>query len=149
MKFSSTDLAKQAAEQHKFPVIKGKTCRLLPYNKDLLKNIEGLSIFVKNIPKNYTHKDLYDLFKDQGAIRSCKISLNEDHENNGFGYVAFENPETTLKAINNLNGKKVGDAAIEVSAYKKQGSSEPKYNNLYVKEFPVETTDDELTKHFG
>lgn len=114
-----------------------------------MKNIEGQSVFVKNIPKNYTHKDLYDLFKDEGEIRSCKISLSEDHENNGFGYVAFEKPETAVQAIKNKNGFKVGENTLEVASYKKQASSEPKFNNLYVKEFPVETTDDEIKAHFG
>lgn len=124
-------------------------CRLLPYNKELLKNIDGLSVFVKNLPPSYTHKDLFELFSSVGAIKSCKISLNENHQNNGFGYVAYENEKLALKAIEVLNGKTLDDKQLEVAPYKRQGTTEPKFNNLYVKEFPLTYTEDDIKKLFG
>jgi RNA recognition motif-containing protein len=103
VKFPTPELAKKACEEHRFPVFKGKTCRLLPYNKDLFKNTESQSIFVKHVPKNYTHADLYKLFEKVGPIRSVKVSINELHESNGFGYVTFEDLASVAKAIEQVS----------------------------------------------
>ena len=79
----------------RFPVIKGQTCRALPYN---LSNsfmgtvahpsskLEAKSatsdaqrqIFVKNCPKEWTHEDLHRCFEDCGEIVSAKVSIDGD-----------------------------------------------------------------------
>lgn len=75
--------------------------------------------------------------------------MNENHQNNGFGYVAFDQELDAKKAIEVINGKEVEDKKIEVTTYKKSGGSEPKFNNLYVKEFPKNKTENDLKAVFG
>ena len=72
--------------------IDGKPCRALPFDRSLLgSNKEKLfdqSVFVK-LPKNILHKDLEDKFKEFGAIKSLKVSLNSDYSSRGYGFVCF------------------------------------------------------------
>jgi RNA recognition motif-containing protein len=74
----------------KFPELIGKTCRALPYDKDLLRNCSsGSNIFVKGIPPSWTHKELHDAFKACGSIVSARVSIKDDHSSRGYGFVAF------------------------------------------------------------
>jgi len=55
-------------------------CRALPFDRDLLganKNTTNLKlcVFVKNIPRDYSHADLENFFKSFGPVKSAKISL--------------------------------------------------------------------------
>lgn len=66
------DIAKKAVEEFRFPIIKGKMCRVIPYSAEFqkidgCKNAAALSdscqIYVKGFAKaNWTHVDLYKAF---------------------------------------------------------------------------------------
>jgi hypothetical protein len=80
----------------RFPEIDGQVCRALPfatkgYRADLEdgKGDKGNQVFVKGF-KEWTHRDLYDSFKQFGHIISCKVSLGEKHSCKGYGYVQFK-----------------------------------------------------------
>jgi len=105
-------------------------CRALPFDRDLLgankinTNLK-LTVFVKNIPEEYTHADLENYFKRFGPVKSAKISLGlrkkiqrdengqpkkEDGKSkeyddtlppvsNGFGFVCFETEEAAIQAV--------------------------------------------------
>jgi RNA recognition motif-containing protein len=82
-------------EDFRFPTIKGKVCRVLPYSisfakvqsKEVIQEKSGY-IFAKGLPKgNYTHADLFKLFTKFGKIQSAKLSIDKDHQSKGFGYV--------------------------------------------------------------
>lgn len=89
---SSLDLyyvARKLMKEIRFPEIKGKVCRVLPFDKDLnVKKFDTKSsLFIKNLSKDWTHKDLFELFKEFGDILSAKVSLNEEHTSRGYGFV--------------------------------------------------------------
>lgn len=95
-----TSLARKLSKEIRFPEIKGKVCRALPYEKEFSKNIDSdSSIFVKGFDKSWTHKTLFDVFEKYGAISSAKVSIDQNHEARGYGFVQFENQEPVEKAI--------------------------------------------------
>jgi RNA recognition motif-containing protein len=84
-------VAKKLSQDIRYPEIRGKVCRALPYDKDSagMKLDPGSSLFVKDIPHDWTHKDLYTFFKEFGEILSAKVSIEESHESRGYGFVQF------------------------------------------------------------
>jgi len=109
--FESIEHAKKAAEEHRFPVLKGgKMSRALPYNLHAVrgepggKDVQSTSIFVKGFEKmKWTHADLYSKFCDFGKILSCKVSIDAEHNFLGFGYVQFSKIEEAQKAIKEVS----------------------------------------------
>ena len=93
--FDTIENAKRAMEEHRFPMIKGdKMSRALPYNMHAIrgepggKDVQTTSIFVKGFEKmKWNHEDLYAKFCSFGKILSCKVSLGNNHNFLGFGYV--------------------------------------------------------------
>ena len=64
-KFDDIYLARKLIKDIRFPEIRGKVCRVMPYDKEIaakkfeIKN----SLFVKGFEKSWTHKDLFEFFK--------------------------------------------------------------------------------------
>jgi polyadenylate-binding protein len=76
----------------------------LPYEKEFNKKVDSnVSIFVKGFHKQWTHKILYDHFKEFGEIVSSKISIDQNHDARGYGFVQFEKEESVHKAIQKVN----------------------------------------------
>jgi len=77
----------------RFIDIKGQVCRFLPYDRDLFKRgPQGddkafCNLFVKGLPNSWTHRDLYNAFKVFGEILSSRVSINENYESRGFGFI--------------------------------------------------------------
>ena len=85
----------------RYPEIRGKVCRALPYERELIpKKFESKSsLFVKGFNKDWTHKDLYEFFKTFGEITSAKVSLNEGHLSRGYGFIMYAKEESASKAM--------------------------------------------------
>jgi polyadenylate-binding protein len=109
--FETIELARKASSEHKYPRIKnGKISRVLPYNTHAVrgehgnKDIQSSSIFVKGFESaNWTHEDLHSRFCLYGTIISCKVSINENHEFLGFGYIQYSKLEEAQKAIQEVS----------------------------------------------
>ena len=87
-RFNDILASKKVTEDIKFPELNGKVCRALPYDRDIFRSSElDTNLFVKGIPKSWTHKELYEAFKEHGEILSCRVSINDAHESRGFGYL--------------------------------------------------------------
>ena len=79
-------------------MIKGEQCRALPFNykartgaTDTKKaKDQPFTIFVKNCPKDWTHEDLYDHFKQYGNVLSAKMSIDGNFKSRGYAFVTFE-----------------------------------------------------------
>lgn len=106
-------LAKKAAEELRFPKVKGKVCRVVPYSqkfsiirsKDDPHDEEAKAlIFVKGFKRaSWTHEDLYNAFRQFGNIVSAKVSQDHTHKSKGFGYVQFESASEAQKAIREVS----------------------------------------------
>lgn len=94
-------------EEHRFPEIKGKVCRVLPYSIKFAKTQskdesvdKSCSIFVKGFLKaKWTHAELFKHFEKFGKIVSAKVSIDNHHNSKGYGYVQFTKEAEATQAI--------------------------------------------------
>ena len=88
----------------------GKNIKINFLEKGRRHVVKKNNIYVKEIPKkNFTDKELIQLFSKFGKINSAIVLKDEKGESKGFGFVCFEKPEDAEKAKNEMNGKKVFD----------------------------------------
>lgn len=128
-------------------------------------NSNYTNVFVKNIPVEFTEKDLETLFSQYGSI--TKSMLKQDNEKKrGFGFVNFQTPEEANKAVENLNGYEVSGKKLTVCRAQKKEEREKMLRekfeqsklerqkkfagvNLYVKNLSDELDDDRLREEFS
>lgn len=102
--------AVKAKEQLNDKDLLGKNLKINFLEKGRRHVVKKNNIYVKEIPKkNFTEKELIELFSKFGKINSAVILKDEKGESKGFGFVCFEKPEDAEKAKNEMNGKKVFD----------------------------------------
>ena len=88
----------------------GKKIKINFLEKGRRRVVKRNNIYVKEIPKkNFTDKELIELFSKFGKINSAIVLKDENGESKGFGFVCFENPEDADKAKNEMHGKKIFD----------------------------------------
>ena len=88
----------------------GKKIKINFLEKGRRRVVKRNNIYVKEIPKkNFSDKELIELFSKFGKINSAIVLKDENGESKGFGFVCFENPEDAEKAKNEMNGKKIFD----------------------------------------
>ncbi len=76
-------------------------------------------IFVGNLPFSTTEPELNELFAEIGQVESASIISNRySGRSRGFGFVEMTNDAEADKAIEQLNGKLVGEREIVVSEAK-------------------------------
>lgn len=98
------------------------------------------------------------LFEPYGEVVSAIIMKGEQGESKGFGFVCFKNPQSAINAVSELNGK---DGLHVVRALKKEvrqaeirkateryKNSQSRFN-LYIKNFPPHTPEQELIDFFS
>jgi polyadenylate-binding protein len=69
-------------------------------NKKKSKNFDSeANIIIRNLAKEMTQAEIYDLCKVFGNIVSCKLETLNTGVSKGFCYVQFDNKEASQKAI--------------------------------------------------
>lgn len=111
-------------------------------------------LFIQNLDKTIDNKALHDTFSTFGNILSCKIATDSIGQSKGYGFVQFDTEEAAQSAIDKLNGMLMNDKQVYVGHFlRKQerdsSSTRTKFNNVYVKNLPESTTDEDLKKTFG
>ena len=134
-------------------ILKNKSIRIMWEEKDfLLKNKDSKNnLYVKNIPKNKSARDIYEFYLKYGDISSMKMNVDEQGNNNGTAFLTYYNQEDAKKAIEETNGKKIWDSDMEV---KYQKNTDKNYNNnnndnnfkIYLTNLPDNYSDQEITK---
>lgn len=146
---------------------------VLPYNPKDRKAIQRVynNVFVKDFPKaDFTEDDLRKLCEPFGKVTSAvvmtspAVKANPEGETLQYGFVCFENPEKAQICVKELHDKTIGDAtkplycqeALKKDQRKAQLAREQqkfknskKRCNLYVKNFPADTTEERLRQVFG
>jgi polyadenylate-binding protein len=118
------------------------------------------NLFVKNIPKTFTHKELVSLFEPHGEIVSAVV-IKESPDaavNRGFGFVCFKKAEDAKGAEEKLKNLTIEGQSLFIcralpkEERRKQLREERlkafKDCNLYVKELPEDITDEKLKVAF-
>jgi len=150
--------AEKALETLNYVGIKTRPCRVMWSQRDpsLRKSGKG-NVFIKNLEKNITNKNLYDTFIQFGHIISCKIALDDKNESKGYGFIQFATDEAAELAIKEVNGMMISGQKVYVAQFiprkeRLAANAEKKFTNVYVKNLP-ENFDDpklgELFKEYG
>jgi len=138
----------EACEKMKYFEIRGKQCRALPFDKQLLGSnkdkLTNNNIFVK-VPKEMRHEDLHKLFEQVGKIKSLKISLNADFSSRGYGFICFQEEQSAQGALQGQFGEEVLPMKFEP---KDRRHFRRLINNIYVKNLPMDKSEQDITDMF-
>jgi RNA recognition motif-containing protein len=76
---------------------------------------DTVQILIRNIDRNLTQPEIVCLFRKYGKVSSCAIVKDEKSGlSKGFGFAEMPKLDEATKAIEELNGKKVGDSVLRV-----------------------------------
>lgn len=133
-----------------FHKLNKKTLRAYWFNRNQpsVSRNPDFNVFIKNLSKTITHKDLEEKFSDYGTIISTKIQEDEDGESLGFGFILFDNIASVDKAINQLHRTEWKSKIIHVGKYIKNRPKVNKFNNIYVKNIPLDLSDEQIFVYF-
>ncbi|KAL8492015.1 hypothetical protein ACS0TY_023570 [Phlomoides rotata] len=147
--------AARALEVLNFTPLNSKTIRVMYSHRDpSIRKSGTANIFIKNLDKTIDNKALHDTFSSFGNILSCKIATDMNGQSKGYGFVQFDSEEAAQSAIDKLNGMLINDKQVYVGHFLRKQErdtslSNPKFNNVFVKNLAESTTDDELKTIFG
>jgi len=78
-------------------------------------------LFVKNLPFKIKGEELFEIFGRFGAIQ--QVRLGNSKETAGSAFVVFEDIFDAKRAMDDMNGFKVGDRFLKLNYFKvKQGT---------------------------
>lgn len=146
----------KALEQLNYALIEGRPCRIMWSQRDpsLRRNGDG-NIFIKNLHPDIDNKALHDTFSAFGRILSCKVAVDSMGRSKCFGFVHYETAEAADAAIENVNGMSLNDLEVYVGKHVSKKEREDKmeelkakFTNVFVKNFGVEYSEEDLAKLF-
>lgn len=171
--FETKENATQALEaaQKNEVIIEGSVVTAEPYVSRSQRSGPANSftnVYVKNIPTDWTSEQLKEFFTKYGTITSAVVVADSENpgQNKGFGYVNFESNDPARVAIEDVNGKEIGDKKLFATRHLKKSDRErqrresleqrrfdkfQKYAscNLYIKRLPADITDEKIRETFG
>jgi polyadenylate-binding protein len=120
------------------------------------------NVYIKNLGENYSDEDLKRDFGVYGNIQSAILMKDPRDQARQFGFINYELHENAQKAVEELNGRKLGEREVYVGRAQKRAEREAylrklreeraqKYQgiNLYVKNLDDSVNDEELEKMFS
>ena len=113
--FKDSKLADDCRINMNLRKIKNLSIRIMWDEKDFqYKNYNKNNLYIKEIPKDKTSREVFEYFHKFGDIYSIKI--NEDEKGNivGTGYITYYNQDSAKKAIDETNGKKIWNSNMEL-----------------------------------
>ena len=104
----------------------GKPIKVNKASQDKRTQEVGANIFVGNLHDDVDEKMLKDVFSAFGVVLSTKIMRDpESGSSKRYGFVSFDNFDSSDAAINTMNGQFLGGKVVDVSyAYKKDTKGE-------------------------
>lgn len=117
--------------------------------RDPSKRTSGArNIIVKNLPKTIDTFTLKDMFSKFGRLTCVNLACDDKEESRGYARIGFENEESAIEAVKEMNNVEIGGQAIVVERYQPQHKLD-QFTNLYVKNIDPATTDDLLREVFS
>jgi splicing factor 3B subunit 4 len=104
----------------------GKPIKVNKASQDKRTQEVGANIFVGNLSEEVDEKGLKDIFSAFGVVLSTKIMRDPETGNSKrYGFVSYDNFDSSDESIKKLNGQYISGKPIEVSyAYKKDTKGE-------------------------
>ncbi|KAK4352480.1 hypothetical protein RND71_027998 [Anisodus tanguticus] len=152
--FHTPQDAATARELLNFTQVNGKPMRIMFSHRDpSLRKSGYANLFIKNLDSSIDNKDLQDTFAAFGTVLSCKVAVDSNGQSKGYGFVQFDQDKAAQDAINQLNGMLINDKQVYVGHFiRRHDRSLPnasdKFTNVYVKNLPETTSDEDLKKLF-
>ena len=119
IKFKTKDEAQEALKVLHLKEFKNYIIKAEPFksskNKDPKKN--NTDLFINNLPKDCTPKDVYEVFSKFGKIDSVELKTTSNGTCLGYGYVDFEREEDANEAIEKMDKSLFKDNIIKVSLF--------------------------------
>lgn len=150
--FQSIEDAQKVIDKYNYYTIHNSQMRLSFYwPKESIRS--DANLIIKNIPKDATSKDIYEIFKPFGNIISCKSDVDTGKEFKGCAFVQFADVKSADKAVESLKNYKIGDNILEISKFdvsfreKRQQEEEKRpvqFTNVYMKNFPSSMSEKKL-----
>jgi len=132
--------------------IKGRPCRIMWSQRDPSLRKSGLgNLFVKNLDKSVTGKDLYQTFSQIGNVLSCKVALDSTNTSKGFGFVQYETQEMAIRAIETLNDTPTLSQKLIVQRYipRLERIKDDRFTNLFLKNLDENVLEEQLEESFA
>ena len=126
----------------------GKPVRLCRYEtKQSIEIGRGMdsmntNLLAKNIPKEVSGHNFWNMFRKFGDIKSCKLVVDMLGNTKGYGYVNYYRGEDAAKALNELNDKEICNKRLKITLLQPGKRAEKRKNNIYVKHIPKNTFSD-------
>jgi polyadenylate-binding protein len=137
--FKNHSKAEDAMIRLNFARIANRTIRISWYNRDPnnIRSRSDFNIFVKKIAKNVSPKEFYDYFSKFGNIVSSKLVEDDFGESVGYGFIQFDNENSSTMAINQAHLSSLKGKALYVGKFiKNKPKKQPQFNTVYVKNIP-------------
>ena len=83
-------------------ILNGQPLRIV-YSMPKVDYNEKANLLVKNIDKEVSQQELFDLFAPFGRILSCKLETYPDGQSRGYAYIQYESEEEALQALQGVN----------------------------------------------
>ena len=135
IKFKTKEEASEALKSLHLKEFKNYIIKAEPFksNKNKDKQKLNTNLFVKNLPKDCTPKDVYEAFSKFGVIDSVELKSLPNGECIGYGYVDFTTSESAKIAMEQLDQTKIKDNTISVTLFTpKEKRMENLNNNQYL-----------------
>ncbi|KHN18709.1 Putative polyadenylate-binding protein, partial [Glycine soja] len=124
------------------------------------------NLYMKNLDLDVSEATLQEKFSSFGKIVSLVIAKDNIGMSKGFGFVNYDNPDDAKKAMEAMNGSKLGSKILYVARAQKKAEREQilhhqfeekrkeqilkyKGSNIYVKNIDDHVSDEELRDHFS
>lgn len=151
--FQNPGDAERALDTLNYSTIKEKPIRIMWRNSDPSIRKSGIgNVFIKNLDRSIDNQQLHDTFSAFGNILSCKVATDNNGKSKGYGFVHFETQEAAEKAINKVNGMKLGNNVVYVADFvrkadrMKQNSN--KWTNVFFKNVEDNIEEEDLKTEF-
>ena len=98
------------------------------------KNLDPKRLYLRNIPFEITEDDIRQKFEKYGQINEIHIPINyKTNQSFGYAYISYETVESTIMAINKMDGEYFMGRRLHISIAeekysKPQSELKPKYN---------------------
>ncbi|CAF0964764.1 unnamed protein product [Brachionus calyciflorus] len=107
------------------------------------------NLIVNYLPQSVKEHDFNALFSKIGPLKSCKLMFDRQTGYSfGYGFVEYLKEEDAKKAVDTLNGYQIEHKRLKV-AYARPNSDDTKNTNLYIRNIPVNYTEQQLVELFS
>lgn len=148
--------ANRAIETMNFETIEGKSIQVVRSERDpSLRKINQANVFVKNLDKSVTNRELFLAFSQFGHVVSAKVAKDKHGESKCYGFVQFQDDDSVMRTIFTLNGSMVKNKILCVQRFVKNvngaqsnDKTKRKFTNIYVKNISKDLNDQGLCEMF-